>query len=61
MFSAINLATILPEAVAMAIINDIAIAIFAAMAIDITLADATTVVIVHPYQEKKKKYIFSPT
>ena len=61
MFSAITLATILPEAVAMAIINDIALAIFAAMAIDIALADATTVVIVHPYQEKKKNNIFSPT
>ena len=36
----------------MAIVNDIAISMAVAMAIDIALADATTVVIVHPYQEK---------
>ena len=32
---------------------DVAIAMTVAMAIDNTLADATPVVIVHPYQEKK--------
>ena len=36
----------------MAIVNDIAIAMTAPMAIDIALADATTVVIVNQYQEK---------
>ena len=41
----------------MAIVNDIAIAMTVAMAIHISLADATTVVIVHPYQKEKSKYI----
>ena len=36
----------------MAIVNAIAIAMTAAMYIYIALADATTAVIVHPYQEK---------
>ena len=42
----------------MAIVNDIAIAMTIAMAIDIALADATTVVIVHPYQEEKNLNVF---
>ena len=37
----------------MAIVNGIAIAMTVAMAINIALADANTVVIVHPYQEEK--------
>ena len=32
-----------------AVVNDIAIAMIVAMALDIAFADATTVVIVHPY------------
>ena len=36
----------------MAIVNDIAISMTIAMSIDIALADASTVVIVDPYQEK---------
>ena len=42
----------------MAIVNDIAIAMNVAMAIDIALADATTVVIVHTYQEKNINIYF---
>ena len=70
LFSAIALATVLPAAVALAIVlpydmafvNDIAIAMIVAMAIDIALAGATTVIIVHPYrvnqEEEKFKYNF---
>ena len=44
----------------MAIANAIAIAMTDAMAIDITLADATMVAIVCPYSEKnKEKYLFA--
>ena len=39
----------------MANVNGILIAMTLAIAIDIALADATTVVIVHPFQEEKKK------
>ena len=37
----------------MAIVNDIAIAMAVAMAIDISLADATRVDIVHPQEEER--------
>ena len=53
--AAVALDIVLPEAKAI----DIAISMTVAMAIDNTLADATAVVIVHPYHEKKKsKYSF---
>ena len=41
----------------MAIINDIAIAMTVAMAIDSAWADATSVFIGHPYKEKKYNYV----
>ena len=54
--SAIALAKILPSAVALAMVLPSAMTVV--MAIYIALADATTVVIVHPYQEKNLNICF---
>ena len=60
------LATSLPAAVTLAIVllkaipivNDIVIAMTVARALDTALADTRMGIIVHPYQEEEKNYVY---